>query len=141
MKILVKKFDKIEFNKVLDWLLYLLCYTFVIFINDILFDSLYSKNIIYDLLAVILINILNKTIKPIIVKLTIPITALTLGLFYPFINLFILKIVDYILGINFDIYGVFWGLFIAIMISMMNLIIEYGIIKPIIRRGEEKWKE
>lgn len=123
-------------NKVLDWMLYIFGYTFVLYLADLLFDSLYSENIFYDLLAAIIISILNKTIKPLIFRLTIPITAITLGLFYPFINLFILKIVDFILGDNFDIYGIFHGILIAIMISIMNILVEGLIIKPIIRRGK-----
>ena len=126
-----------KINKVLDWMLYIFCYTFVLYLADLLFDSLYSENIFYDLLAAIIISILNKTIKPLIFRLTIPITAITLGLFYPFINLFILKIVDFILGSNFDIYGIFHGILIAVMISIMNILVEGLIIKPIIRRGNK----
>lgn len=129
-----------KINKKIDWLLYVLAYTIVLTINDILFDSFYSKNIIYSFLAVIIISILNKTIKPIIIRLTISITALTLGLFYPFINLFILKIVDFILGDNFKIYGIFHGVFIAFLISFMNLFIEYFLIKPLLREGDTNAK-
>lgn len=124
-------------NKVLDWMLYIFGYTFVLYLADLLFDSLYSENIFYDLLAAIIISVLNKTIKPLIFRLTIPITAITLGLFYPFINLFILKIVDFILGDNFDVYGIFHGILIAIMISIMNILVEGLIIKPIIKRGNK----
>lgn len=141
MKLIEKKLNKCELNKVIDWILYILCYTFVIFLSDLLFDSLYSKNILFDFLAVIIISILSKTIKPIIFKITLPITALTFGLFYPFINLLILKIADFALGPYFNIYGIFYGFFIAIMISAMNLFIEYVIIKPLIKRSEKKWKE
>ena len=50
--------DKYEINKCLDWILYTLCYTLVIFINDLLFDSLYSKNLLFDfiLLDLVLLN-------------------------------------------------------------------------------------
>lgn len=126
-----------KINKVLDWMLYIFGYTFVLYLADLLFNSLYSENIFYDLLAAIIISILNKTIKPLIFRLTIPITAITLGLFYPFINLFILKIVDFILGDNFNIYGIFHGILIAIMISIMNILVEGLIIKPIIKRGNK----
>lgn len=126
-----------KINKVLDWMLYIFGYTLVLYLADLLFNSLYSENIFYDLLAAIIISILNKTIKPLIFRLTISITAITLGLFYPFINLFILKIVDFILGDNFNIYGIFYGILIAIMISIMNILVEGLIIKPIIRRGNK----
>lgn len=124
----------LKFNKLLDWILYVISYTFVLLVVDLLFNSFDIDNIWYGLLAVLIISILNKTIKPIIFKLTIPITGLTFGLFYPFINLFILKIVDFILGDHFKINGILSGVLIAILISVMNFIIEEIIIKPIIRR-------
>lgn len=125
---------KFKFSKILDWILYLVSYTFVLLIVDILFNSFELDNIWYGFLAVLIISVLNKTIKPIIFKLTIPITGLTFGLFYPFINLFILKIVDFILGDHFKINGILIGVLIAVLISIMNFIIEEVIIKPIIRR-------
>ena len=81
--------------------------------------------------------ILEKTIKPILFKATIPITAITFGLFYPFINLILLKIADFILGSKFDVYGIFWGFFVAIMISLMNLFLNKIIIEPIIDRSKQ----
>ena len=86
------------------------------------------------MLLSLVICILNKTVRPIIFKLTIPITALTFGLFYPFINFLILKIVDLMLGDHFNIHGFWSGLLIAICISIMNFFVEELIVKPIIRR-------
>ena len=105
---------------------------------DQIFNSFDFENIWYGFIAVLLIYILNKTIKPLIVRLTIPITALTFGLFYPFINLFILKLVDFILGSHFQIYGIWSGILIAVVISIMNYIMEEFIIKPIIRKCDNE---
>ena len=81
---------------------------------------------------VLIIFILNKTIKPLLVWLTLPITALTLGLFYPFINVLILYIVSWILGPHFEITGGLLTTFImALSISLMNLIMK-KIIKEIL---------
>lgn len=120
--------------KIFEWIIYILCYTLVLFIVDLMFDSFKIGNIFYGALAVIFISVLNKTIKPVIFKYTLPITGITFGLFYPFINLFILKIVSLILGKNFIIEGIWIGVVIAIFISIMNFIMEEVIIKPIIRR-------
>lgn len=124
----------LRFSKILEWILYVVSYTFVLLVVDLLFNSFDLDNIWYGFLAVLIISILNKTVKPIIFKLTIPITGLTFGLFYPFINLFILKIVDFILGNHFKINGILSGVLIAVIISIMNFILEEVIIKPIIRR-------
>ena len=69
-----------------------------------------------------------------LVRLTIPVTALTLGLFYPFINLFILKLADWILGKYFNLLDFWVALAISILISVVNVLIEEFVIKPIIRK-------
>lgn len=134
MKVVIKEKNSVRINKFLDSVLYILGYTLVLLIVDAIFNSFDVDNFWYELLAVVIIYVLNKTIRPIIFKLTILITALTFGLFYPFINFLILKIVDLILGDHFNIYGFWSGLLIAICISIMNFFVEELIVKPIIRR-------
>ncbi len=138
MKLVIKKDKELKLNKFIDWVLYMVGYTIVLTLVDKIFNSFDVENVWYGLIAVLIIYLLNKTIKPLIVKLTIPITALTLGLFYPFINLFILKIVDLILGDHFQIYGLVSSLLIVIVISIMNFVMEEFIIKPIIRRCDNE---
>ena len=134
MKVVIKEKNSVRINKFLDSVLYILGYTLVLLIVDAIFNSFDVDNFWYELLAVVIIYVLNKTIRPIIFKLTILITALTFGLFYPFINFLILKIVDLILGDHFNIYGFWSGLLIVICISIMNFFVEELIVKPIIRR-------
>lgn len=127
----------IRINKFLDWLLYIAGYTLVFVFVTNMFKSVYidiEHSYIYSIIIVLLIYFLNKTIKPILVTLTIPITGLTLGLFYPFINLFILKLVDWILGPHFQLHGLFISLFLAILLSVINFFMENLVIKPIIKR-------
>ena len=116
---------------VLEWLFYLLGYTIVFIIITNMFDSIYIDTI----------SLLNKTIKPILVTLTIPITGLTLGLFYPFINLFILKLVDWIMGPYFQIHKFWIALLVAVLLSVVNFIVGEVILKPIVRGVKKKWKE
>ena len=61
------------------------------------------------------------------------------GLFYPFINVFILKIADWILGHYFQTKGIFILFFVAILISILNFLMEKMVIEPILKRGE--WDE
>ena len=97
----------------------------LIFKNTIKIDNSFFG--MWALIATILIYLLNKTIKPMLVWLTLPITALTLGIFYPFINVFILYMVSWILGSHFIINGIIMSCIVAILISIMNQIID-GII-------------
>ena len=127
---------KNNLTKLIEWLIYMLGYAIVLIIVSILFKkSLIINNKyfgLYALLASIIIYILNQTIKPILVYLTLPITALTLGLFYPLINVLILYITSFILGNNFQIHGIIIPFIIAILISLLNIFVEGLIIKPII---------
>lgn len=124
-------------EKIFNFIIHVLSYSLVIYIVDLLFDSVYSENIFYIILVSLIISILEKTIKPIIFKYTIFITAITFGLFYPFINYFILKIVDFLLRTRFDISGFFYGLLVAVLISMMQFLLEHIIIKSLIEKGEK----
>ena len=127
-------------NKVvnlIDWGLHFIIYAVILIFVSMNFKSFTIDDrhlYLYGLLATLIIFVLNKTVKPILFKLTIPLTGLTLGLFYPVINVFILKLCDWILGPYFNIKGTFVVFFLAILISVMNLLIDYVIIKPIIRR-------
>ena len=124
-------------NRFLEWLLYMVGYAIVLITMSVLFKSFYISSDyfgLYALLAAIIIYILNQTIKPLIFYITLPITGITYGLFYPLINVLILYIASFILGKNFEIKNVFICFFIAILISLMNILMEGLIIKPIINR-------
>lgn len=115
-----------KFYKYIDWFIHMLGYTLVLILVSLIFkktvvidDSYFG---IWGLVAVIIIFILNRTIKPLIVWMTLPITALTLGLFYPIINILILKITDFILGKHFDIHGTIVLFIVSIIITIMNAI-------------------
>ena len=114
-------------------------YTIVFILVTSLFKSVYIDSnhlFIWSAIIVFTIYILNKTIKPILVILTIPITGITLGLFYPFINVFILKIVDWILGPDFEVKSIFIALFVAALLSITNFIME-RVLNKIIKKVQK----
>ncbi len=117
-----------KFSKCIDWLIHMIGYTLVL----ILVSLVFKKTVIIDdsyfwlwgFITVIIIFILNRTIKPLLVWMTLPLTAITLGLFYPLINILILKIADWILVSHFDIHGTIVLFIVSIIISIMNAIID-----------------
>ena len=130
---------KNNINKILDFIITVLVYDLVLILvsnitNTLVIDSSYYG--FYSLLGAIIICILNKTIKPILFKLTIPITGVTMGLFYPCLNILILKITDWILLSHFETHGIITLFLTSILISIINLLIEELIIKPIIGRNK-----
>ncbi len=109
------------------WIFKILGYTLILMTISIIFKkSIYIDNANYGiwcLLISIIIFLLNNTVKPLLFWLTLPITAITLGLFYPFINILILYLVSFIMGNHFNITGnIFIVFLIAILISLMNFI-------------------
>lgn len=121
-------------NVFLEWLIYMFGYALVLLITSNLFRSLYVENILYGFLAAIIIYILNKTIKPFLVTFTLPLIGMSLGLFYFVINVFILLIVSLILGKHFYLTGFLSPFIVSIFISIMNVLMESLIIKPLIER-------
>ena len=114
-------------SRFIDWVLHMIGYILVFIFVTSFFKSIYIDSdhlIIWSSIIVLVIYILNKTVKPILVTLTIPITGLTLGLFYPFINLFILKLVDWILGKHFQLYNIWIALLVSILLSIINIIMD-----------------
>lgn len=134
--------DKELVDKLIEWLIYMVGYALVLVIISLIFKKSFYINrkyfYWYALLASIIIYLLNQTIKPILVKLTLPLTALTLGLFYPIINVLILYITSFILGKNFEVHNIYIMFIIAILISILNIFVEGMIIKPIIYRRRRK---
>lgn len=128
---------KKKLNKYLDWFIHMLGYTLVLITISVIFtrymyiDSNYYG--LWGLIAVLIIFVLNRTIKPLLVWLTMPLTALTLGLFYPVINMLILKITDLVLFNHFQIHGVISLFLISIAISIMNAIMDNIIIDTLLK--------
>ncbi len=134
-----KLFSKQNLYKFFDWLIRMIGYTLILLFTALLFkNTLYIDNSYYGLwgfIAAVFIYLLNKTLKPVLVWLTIPITGVTLGLFYPFINLIILKIVSLILTPHFQIYGIWFAVCASILISVMNVLMDTLVFKKINEKG------
>lgn len=136
MKLIVIENKKARLNKFIDWLFYMIGYAIIlitvsiIFKHTIIIDSSFFG--FWGFIAAVIIYFLNKTVKPILVFLTLPLTGITFGLFYPFVNVIILNIVDFILGAHFSIEGLFMSFIVAVLISIMNILLQEVIIKSIL---------
>ncbi|MBQ7105295.1 MAG: phage holin family protein [Bacilli bacterium] len=122
---------------VAQWLVYMFAYTLVFMFVDYVFDSFVVDDnhfIRYSFISVILIYVLNKTVKPILFRLTLPITGLTLGLFYFVNNVIILKIVEFIMNGRIEFNSLPILFFISIVMSFLNVVIENVIVKPFIKK-------
>lgn len=141
MVVIMKKGKNNNFvNKInifLEWLIYMLVYALILWTSSQVFKSIYIENFLVGFISAVIIYILNKTLKPFLITLSIPIIGMTLGLFYFVINFIILLITDLIMGKYVYLTGFLSPFVVSILISVVNLIVENLIIKPILERCEE----
>ena len=119
---------------ILEMILDIVCYALILMMASSVFNNIYVENVWYALLASAIISLLNLTIKPFLIYITLPLTIITLGIFYPVVNIIVLKLASILLSSHFVIKGWFTPFFIAIFISIMKILFEIFIIKPIVER-------
>ena len=145
IKEVVEKKNNIEEEKpkktfkhtVYEILLYLFSYSITLFLLQMFFKSIKiaEPKILWISVAVVIIYILNKVVRPVLVTLTMPITGITFGLFYFVINTLLLKVTDWIMFSKLDFTNI-WILFlISILLCILRFLIEDVILKPIIKRA------
>lgn len=118
---------KQKVSKGIQWLIYIALYILIIILINNLFDSIYIEpkhQILTTFVLLLLLTILNQTVKPILVRLTIPIIGLTLGIFYILINLFILKLVDWMMGPFFNMTSFWPALLFSLLVTGANILLE-----------------
>ena len=128
-------------HEIIETVLYLVAYTITFFIVENLFKSFVicqDNKILWSLIAVMIIYVFNKVVRPLLVTITIPLTGITFGLFYIVINVLILKVTDWLLGPKLDFTNIWILFFIAIVLGLFRFIIEELIMKPIIRKVSKK---
>ena len=109
----------------------LVVYAAVLMIASSLFEGFYVENFICAIVAALLLNLLNITIKPTLVLLTLPLSIVTLGIAYPIVNVILLKLCDFIMGRSFEISGLVAPFIIAVFISVMKIILDSLITKKV----------
>lgn len=92
-------------------------------IASYLFKSFYVENFWYACLASVIISVISVYLKPLLEFIALPINILTMGLTTPLINVVILKITRLILGSKFVVNGWIIPIFIAIFISVVNVLL------------------
>ena len=76
-------------------------------------------NFFSALIVALVLGLLNITVKPLLIILTIPVTILTLGLFLLVINAVIIQITDgLITGFSVDCF--FWALIFSLIVSLLQ---------------------
>ena len=121
-------------REIVSLILELLTGALSLMLASYLFKRFYVESFWYACLASILISVFSVYLKPLFEFLTLPINMLTLGLSSPLINVLILKVTSLVLGNKFIVSGWIIPFFIAIFISIVNVILNNLIVNPIKER-------
>ena len=86
-------------------------------------NGLYIRNIWTAILAAVILGILNALVKPVLHVLALPFTIISFGLFGLVINGVVLWLTAWVVGYGFRFASFGWAVFIAIVMSVVNMII------------------
>lgn len=89
-------------------------------ITAYLLPGVHLLDFTYAIILAALLSILNVSLKPLLIFLTIPATIFTLGLFLLVINAMIIEVADWIIADGFNVDSFWWALAFSIVLSFIN---------------------
>lgn len=100
----------------------LLINTISIFAVSYILTGIQIDSFMTALIVAVVMAVLNVTLKPLLILITIPLTIITFGLFLLVVNVLVLYAADALIG-GFHIAGFWWALAFSILVSLVNSIL------------------
>lgn len=100
----------------------LLINTLSIFAVSYVLAGIQIDSITTALIVAVAMAVLNVTLKPLLIVLTIPLTVITFGLFLLVVNVLVLYAADALID-GFRITGFWWALAFSLLVSLVNSIL------------------
>jgi putative membrane protein len=97
----------------------LLINTVSIFVVSYVLPGIQVDSFLTALVVAVVLAVLNVTLKPLLILLTIPLTILTFGLFLLVVNVLVLYAADALIA-GFHIAGFWWALLFSLLVSLLN---------------------
>ena len=113
----------------IDFILKLILNALAVIITAYLLPGVHLTDFWYAVILAAFLALLNVSVKPVLIFLTIPATIISLGLFLLVINAFIIIIASWILEPNFKVDGFWWALLFSILLSVIGSLFERLTIK------------
>lgn len=88
-----------------------------------LLPNVHLSGVVSAAILVIVLGLLNATVKPVLKLIGFPITVLTLGIFLLIINVIIVKLADYLLD-GFSVTGFLNALIFSIALSLVTSVVD-----------------
>jgi putative membrane protein len=93
-----------------------------VMLTSYILPGVHVENFLSALILSLLLALLNVTLKPLLVIITIPVTVFTLGLFLLIINALIILLADWIMP-GFIVDGFWWALLFSLVLSLLTSIL------------------
>lgn len=106
----------------MNLLIRLVISTLAILVASNVLDGVYVADLTTALIVAVVLGILNTLIKPILVLLTLPITIVTLGLFYLVINVLMVYLAANLVG-GFSVDSFLSALFFSLIVSLVSSVL------------------
>jgi len=100
----------------------LLINTISIFAVSYILTGIQIDSFVTALIVAVVMAVLNVTLKPLLILITIPLTIITFGLFLLVVNVLVLYAADALIG-GFHIAGFWWALAFSILVSLVNSVL------------------
>lgn len=104
-------------NILIKWLFNAL----VIMVAAYLLPGVHIANFITALAIALILSVLNLSIRPLLIILTLPLTIFTLGLFLLVINALMILLTSSLVP-GFEVDGFWWAVLYSILISVIHLL-------------------
>ena len=93
-------------------------------VSAFLIPGIHLDGFFAALIVAVVLAMLNRFVKPVLVILTLPISVVTLGLFYLVINVLMIYMAAWIVQPDFRIDGFFSALIFSVVLSVVNSILD-----------------
>lgn len=90
-----------------------------VLIAEFLLPGVHIDDFLTGFLLAAVIILINLTLKPILILLTLPLTLITFGLFLLVINALMILLADHFID-GFSVEGFWWAILFAIVLSIIN---------------------
>ena len=105
-----------------NFLVKLLLTALAVLITSYLLPGVHVDSFLSALLLALVLALLNVTLKPLLIIITIPVTVVTMGLFLLVINAFMILIASGILP-GFEVDGFWWALAFSMVLWAANTVL------------------
>ena len=105
-----------------NFLIRLLISSVAVLITAYLLPGVHVEHFFWAVLVALVLGLLNVTVKPFLVIVTIPITVFTLGLFLLVINAVVILLAGYFIP-GFEVDGFWWALGFSLVLSLVNSVL------------------